>query len=101
VRVIGYVRVSTQEQASRASASKPSAPHSAKRGSTARAGSSPSSPTRATPARTLNRPGLKDALQRIADGRADALAVVKLDRLTRNSSDLGALIEWFLHATPG
>jgi DNA invertase Pin-like site-specific DNA recombinase len=49
----------------------------------------------------LNRPALMQALEQIASGRADALMVVKLDRLTRNSADLGALIDWFEYAGAG
>jgi site-specific DNA recombinase len=44
-------------------------------------------------AKTLNRPGLQTALAKLAKGEADALLVVKLDRLTRSVADLGALIE--------
>lgn len=49
----------------------------------------------------LERPALKDALERIAAGRADALAVVKLDRLTREHTDLGLLVDWLEHAGAG
>ena len=44
-------------------------------------------------AKTLNRPGLTKALAMLAKGSAEALLVVKLDRLTRSVRDLGALIE--------
>lgn len=47
-------------------------------------------------AKTLARPGLQRALGAMRDGRADAILVVKLDRLTRSVRDLGALVEdWF------
>jgi DNA invertase Pin-like site-specific DNA recombinase len=43
----------------------------------------------------LVRPGLKRALQLIVDGKADGLAVAKLDRLSRSVVDAGSLAEWF------
>jgi DNA invertase Pin-like site-specific DNA recombinase len=101
VRVIGYVRVSTQEQAvsglgldAQRTALRDAWRHREGRLVTVLSDEGYSG-------KDLERPALQDALRRIADGRADALAVVKLDRLTRNSSDLGALIEWFLHADAG
>lgn len=102
MRVIGYIRVSTEEQAlsglgleAQRHALKEAFRH--RRGDTlvkvlADEGYS---------GKDLNRPGLAEALERIADGRADALAVAKLDRLTRNNSDLGALIDWFQYARSG
>lgn len=44
-------------------------------------------------AKTLNRPGLQRALSMLKAGQADALVVVKLDRLTRSVRDLGELVE--------
>jgi DNA invertase Pin-like site-specific DNA recombinase len=44
-------------------------------------------------AKTLARPGLQAALADLREGRADALLVTKLDRLTRSVRDLGALLE--------
>jgi DNA invertase Pin-like site-specific DNA recombinase len=46
----------------------------------------------------LERPGLKRALQLIADRKADGLAVAKLDRLSRSVIDAGELAEWFQDA---
>ncbi len=46
-------------------------------------------------AKTLDRPGLQRALAMLKSGKADALLVVKLDRLTRSVGDLGALIETY------
>lgn len=47
-------------------------------------------------AKTLDRPGLNQALGMMKAGKADALLVVKLDRLTRSVRDLGTLVEdWF------
>ncbi len=44
-------------------------------------------------AKTLDRPGLHAALQMLDDGRASGLVVVKLDRLTRSIRDIGELVE--------
>lgn len=44
-------------------------------------------------AKTLDRPGLQTALAMLKGGKADALLVVKLDRLTRSVADLGHLVE--------
>jgi site-specific DNA recombinase len=44
-------------------------------------------------AKTLDRPGLQRALGLLKTGKADALLVVKLDRLTRSVRDLGHLVE--------
>lgn len=43
-------------------------------------------------AKNLNRDGLQGALAQIKSGKADALIVVKLDRLTRSVADLGYLV---------
>jgi len=44
-------------------------------------------------AKTLNRPGLTRALAMLDAGEAEAVIVVKLDRLTRSVRDLGDLVE--------
>ena len=49
-------------------------------------------------AKTLNRPGLRNALAMLDTGEADALLVVKLDRLTRSVRDLGELVERYFAA---
>jgi DNA invertase Pin-like site-specific DNA recombinase len=46
-------------------------------------------------AKTLDRPGLARALDMLRTGKADALLVVKLDRLTRSVRDLGSLIDTY------
>jgi site-specific DNA recombinase len=54
--------------------------------------------------RTDNRPGLQDALRRLRAGEAAALVVVKLDRLSRSTGDVLDLVEtcgregWSLHS---
>jgi len=43
-------------------------------------------------AKTLDRPGLQQALVKLDNGDAEAMLVYKLDRLTRSVSDMGTLI---------
>jgi DNA invertase Pin-like site-specific DNA recombinase len=47
--------------------------------------------------KTLERPGLQRALHLIATGKADVLLVTKLDRLSRSVIDFSVLLEWFTH----
>ena len=49
-------------------------------------------------AKTLKRPGLQQALARLKAREAEALLVVKLDRLTRSVKDLGHLVETYFLA---
>lgn len=44
-------------------------------------------------AKTLVRPGLQQALAMLKSGAAEALLVMKLDRLSRSVADLGTLVE--------
>jgi DNA invertase Pin-like site-specific DNA recombinase len=44
---------------------------------------------------TLNRPGLRRALEMIVAGDADGLVVSKLDRLSRSMSDFCEVMAWF------
>jgi len=44
-------------------------------------------------AKSLNRPGLQRVLAMLKSGAADAVLVVKLDRLTRSVRDLGDLVQ--------
>src|SRR5579872_5990046 len=46
-------------------------------------------------AKSLDRPGLQRALAMLKGGAADALLVVKLDRLTRSVADIGTLVETY------
>lgn len=45
--------------------------------------------------KSLERAGLQGALAALRESRADALLVVKLDRLTRSVRDLGALVDTY------
>lgn len=48
--------------------------------------------------KSLDRPGIRQALDLIARGEADGLIVYKLDRITRSVADFGTLLEWFSEA---
>jgi DNA invertase Pin-like site-specific DNA recombinase len=47
---------------------------------------------------SLQRPGLHRALEAIAAGEADGLVAVKLDRVSRSVVDFGTLLAWFTEA---
>jgi DNA invertase Pin-like site-specific DNA recombinase len=47
---------------------------------------------------TLGRPGLRYALERIAQGEAQALVMSELERLSRSIVELGTLLAWFRDA---
>lgn len=49
-------------------------------------------------AKSLERPGLSEALKMLEAGQASGLLVVKLDRLTRSVRDLGDLVELYFAA---
>ncbi len=46
-------------------------------------------------AKSLDRPGLRAALRMLTDRKADAIVVVKLDRITRSVRDLGYLCDTY------
>jgi DNA invertase Pin-like site-specific DNA recombinase len=48
--------------------------------------------------RTLDRPGLSYALERIAEGRARGLVISELGRLSHSPADVRALMAWFRDA---
>jgi len=48
-------------------------------------------------AKSLDRPGLEAALTALTEGQAGALLIYKLDRLTRSVADLGRLIEQYFN----
>ena len=92
-RLVGYVRVSTEQQASDGvsmAAQREKIEQFARLydydliGIVEDAGAS---------AKTLNRDGLSEALAMLESGEAGALIVAKLDRLTRSVKDLGELLE--------
>lgn len=95
MKVVGYVRVSTEEQAregvsldaQEAKLRQYCALYELELVAVIRdAGAS---------AKTLDRPGLSQALAALDTGEAAGLLVAKLDRLTRSVRDLGALLEGY------
>jgi DNA invertase Pin-like site-specific DNA recombinase len=52
-------------------------------------------------AKTLERPGLTRVLKMLDEGEADGVVVVKLDRLTRSVSDLAVLLDRYFGEAPG
>jgi DNA invertase Pin-like site-specific DNA recombinase len=94
MRVIGYVRVSTDEQAT--SGAGLSAQRKALREEAKRRGwqlVSIEEDAGVSGKSLAGRPGLQAALETIEAGGADALAVAKLDRLSRSLLDFAALMD--------
>ena len=92
MKVIGYTRVSTDEQG--ASGLGLEAQSAKLRAYCELFGHSlVEIVTEAASAKSLRRPGLKSALDDIRTGRAEGLLVAKLDRLTRSVRDMGDLLE--------
>lgn len=93
LRVVAYVRVSTAEQADSG------AGLTAQRQAIKAAGAQRGWRIVRTiedaglSAKSLDRPGLTEALAMIEEGKADALAVAKLDRLSRSLLDFATLME--------
>lgn len=52
-------------------------------------------------AKSLDRPGLRSALDRLKSGEASGLVILKLDRLTRNVRDLTTLVEDYFGPNSG
>lgn len=100
-RILGYVRVSTDEQA--ASGYGLEAQEDAIRMEAARRGWTVAGVVRDEGAsgKSLDRPGLHETLTRAAAGEADAIVVAKLDRATRSLVGLADLIEWMANAGVG
>ena len=48
--------------------------------------------------KSLDRPGLRAALEAIADRNATVLVAAKLDRISRSVGDFATLLEWFTSA---
>lgn len=97
-KAIGYLRVSTDEQATSGlglEAQREAITAEVKRrewlllGLIADAGESGGA---------LDRPGLREVLERIADGSASVLVVAKLDRLSRSVIDSARILEWIAEA---
>ena len=100
-KVVGYVRVSTDEQANEGVSL------DAQRGKLAQYADLHDLDLVATEAdagvsaKTLDRPGLRVALYRLASGEAAGLLIAKLDRLSRSVSDWNRLIEAYFGPVAG
>lgn len=96
--VLGYIRVSTAEQAASGYGLK--AQEKEIRDAAKRRGWNLVEIVKdeGVTGKSLERPGLRSALERIAAGEAEGLVVAKLDRLSRSTVDFGMLLEWFLEA---
>src|SRR5262249_44260183 len=92
LRVLGYLRVSTTEQASNGAGLDAQraaiAAEADRRGWSVRW-----IEDRGYSAKDLRRPGIQEALTALAGGEADALVVAKLDRLSRSLPDFWGLVE--------
>lgn len=94
MRVIAYVRVSTEEQES--SGLGLEAQEARVRGYCGVYGHELVDLVQdAASGKSLARPGLQAALAMLKDGRAEGLIVAKLDRLTRSVRDMGELLEGY------
>jgi site-specific DNA recombinase len=95
MKLVGYCRVSTNEQAedgqSLATQRAVLERHAAERGDELVAVIEDPGES----GKSLDRPGLQRALRMLADREVDGLVVVKLDRLTRSVRDVADLAEWF------
>jgi DNA invertase Pin-like site-specific DNA recombinase len=97
MRLVGYTRVSTEEQAE-------GGPSLGAQARTIRAAVKASGDQlveviedAGVSGKDCNRDGLQRALRMLTEGEADGLIAVALDRLTRNTADMAALMEWFGH----
>lgn len=92
MRVLGYIRVSTDEQAE--SGAGMEAQRQALEAACERSGYGLVGIVEdgGYSAKDLNRPGISQALERLAGGEADALMVAKLDRLSRSVLDFAGLV---------
>jgi len=93
--VVGYVRVSTGEQAS--SGYGLASQRDAIEAECARRGweLSQTLSDNGESGRDLNRPALRQALDLLASGPVTGLVVSKLDRLSRSVVDFATLLSWF------
>jgi DNA invertase Pin-like site-specific DNA recombinase len=98
MRMVGYTRVSTAEQAASGYGLK--AQESVIRETIERRGWELAELIRdeGESGKSLTRPGLQRALERIAAGDVDGLVVAKLDRLSRSVIDFATLLDWFTEA---
>lgn len=93
MRVIGYVRVSTEEQATNGQSLDAQRAKLEAYASLYELELEEIIVDAGVSAKSLNRPGLQDALAKLRRGAADGLVIAKLDRLTRNVGDWQRLID--------
>ncbi len=101
MKTVGYIRVSTEEQASNGVSLAVQREKIAAYAVTYDLEIVAIVEDAGASAKTLDRPGLQRALGMLKDGTADALLVLKLDRLTRSVKDLGTLIETTFNSDTG
>ena len=98
INVVGYIRVSTRDQAEGGyglAAQKDAIEKECdRRGWTLKALFSDEGES----GKNLDRPALRSALECVASGEASGLAVSKLDRLSRSVADFASLLAWFTDA---
>jgi site-specific DNA recombinase len=93
MRVVGYIRVSTEEQAVGGVSLDSQRAKVAGYASLYNLDLVAVEVDAGVSAKTLDRPGLKAALDRLDRGEADGILVTKLDRLTRSVADLAVLLD--------
>lgn len=93
MKVLGYVRVSTEEQAELGVSLEAQQAKLAAYASLYDLELVEVIVDAGVSAKSFNRPGLQRALSMLRKGKAQGLLVAKLDRLTRSMRDLGALVE--------
>lgn len=91
MRIIGYIRCSTSEQAD-SGAGLQAQRHALQQAATQRGYELTIIEDAGASGKTLTRPGLTEALTRIESGLADGIMVAKLDRLSRSVIDFGNLV---------
>jgi site-specific DNA recombinase len=92
-RVVGYIRVSTEEQAREGVSLAAQRQRIEAQAVASDLELVTTYEDAGVSAKTLARPGLAAALAALDTGQADGLLIFKLDRLTRNVANLGHLIE--------
>lgn len=95
MKAVGYIRVSTEEQADSGLSLKHQRSKIAAYAHAADLELCEVFEDAGRSAKDLKRPGIQSALSMIEQGSARALVVLKLDRLTRSVKDLGHLVEFF------
>lgn len=94
-RVVGYVRVSTEEQANEGASLAAQRTRLEAYAVAMDLDLVAVFEDAGRSAKNLDRPGIRAALQLLDNGRADGLLAVKLDRITRSVRDLGDLLDGY------